>query len=735
MKKSLTLKVFNLLLILAVVFMNFTGAFATIASAENGENVADDLFISEYVEGSSFNKAIEIYNGTSSTVDLSDYQVALYSNGAATASQTLTLSGTLEHGEVFILAHASADDAILAKADVTNNAVINFNGDDAISLNKNNEVIDVVGEIGVRENFGVDVTLVRVPGVTSPSTIYNTNEWDAYASNTFAYLGSHTMDGVTPVDPPEEPGEPGDPGAGEYSLEEARNLPDGTIVQVEGVVTADNRAISNGAQFSTYIQDETAGINLFAYTQGNLPDVVKGDKVIVTGELATYNGLKEVVPVSVEIIAENQTLPEPKQITLEDLQNPAIAEGFEGQLVQLQGYINRVPDSLAGGGYNVSVIDEDFNGTTLRVMENALDITQVEAGYWYDLTAIVSQYNTYQLIPTEQSDIVKSEEQAAPPSSAGYYEATVATITDGDTIRIQDPVFGETRIRFLNMDTAETYTAKNKAPERAEINANQKYFGDLATDHITSLIQPGDKIYLKIGDQPTDDYGRVLAEVIRAADGMNINLQMVKDGLATSYFIAPFDEEAYPLYQEAVKTAKDQGLGIWNPENPLLELPFAFRANDDQKGFLRYVGNSDTMEYVEPNAWATVPVEKRIFFVSAEEAESYGFVPEGTVVDPEDPEEPEEPNYVVIEPKKNNGTATIHTKQLDVVNDGDHVLINIFNEKKPRDLLLNKKQVDILKDKNATLTVTDGVDKVTIEMNDVKDKVLKVSFSKKVKNK
>lgn len=634
MKNSLARKAFQVVLIFSLIFMNFTGVFATVAAAKSSDGTADELFISEYVEGSSFNKAIEIYNGTGSTVDLSDYKLALYSNGAANASQTVALTGTLEHGDVFVATHSSSDEAILAEADITNNAVINFNGDDAVSLNKNNEIIDVVGEIGVRENFGQDVTLVRVAGVTAPTSVYNVLEWDDYASNTFAYLGSHTMDGVSPVDPPEEPGEPGEPGTA-YSIEEARNLPDGTAVQIEGIVTVDNLAVSNGSQFSTYIQDEIAGINLFAYTQDALPDVVKGDRVVVTGELASYNGLKEVVPSSVEVIAENQALPEPKQITLEDLQDPQIAEEYEGQRVQLQGYINSIPGSPAGGGYNVSVVDGDFNGTTLRVMENALDITQVEEGFWYDLTAIVSQYNTYQLIPTEQADIVKSEEQPEPPSSAGYYEATVASITDGDTLRIQDPVFGETRIRFLNMDTAETYAAKNKDPNRTEINANQKYYGDLATEYITTLIQPGDEIYLKIGDEPTDDYGRVLAEVIRKDDNLNINLEMVAAGYASSYFLAPIDEEAYPLYQEALKAAKNQELGIWNPENPLLELPFAFRANDDQKGFLRYVGNTETMEYVVPDEWENVPVEERIFFVSADEAESYGFRPAGTEEEPE----------------------------------------------------------------------------------------------------
>lgn len=484
----------------------------------------------------------------------------------------------------------------------------------------------MLGEIGVRDNFAADVTLVRDASITAPSETYNQEHWNDYASNTFAYLGSHTMDGAGEVVPPEEPEEPAVPDE-VSSIGDARGLSDGTNVTVEGIVTVDNAAISNGAQFTTYIQDETGGINLFSYEQGDLPDLVKGDRVQVVGELASYNGLKEIVPASIEVLESEQALPEAQSITLEDLQDPAIAESYEGQLVQVNGYINTIPDSPAGGGYNVSLVDTEFNGTTLRIMENALDISQVESGLWYDITAIVSQYNTYQLIPTEQEDLQATADQPDPPTSAGYYETTVESVTDGDTIRVASPVFGETRVRFLNMDTAETYAAKNKDPERAEINENQKYYGDLAADYIRELIQPGDEIYLKVGDEPTDDYGRILAEVIRKEDQLNVNLEMVESGYASTYFLAPVDEEAYPVYQQAVKEAKDAGLGIWNREDPLLELPFAFRANDDQKGFLRYVGNSETMEYVEPNSWEDVPVDKRIFFTSAEEAASYGYTP------------------------------------------------------------------------------------------------------------
>ncbi|MFZ3579114.1 5'-nucleotidase C-terminal domain-containing protein [Virgibacillus sp. DJP39] len=617
MKKSTIKKLLNLFLIFTLVFMNYSTILAATVSAES--TAADELFISEYIEGSSYNKALEIYNGTGAEVDLSNYQVELYSNGKTELTSSVTLSGTLQHGDVYVLTHASADPNILSQADIQGSPVANFNGDDVVLLKKGGTVLDAFGEIGTT-NFAENVTLVRNPSISKPTATYDGSEWTEYGSNTFGYLGSHTMSGVDPEDPPTDPAD-----AQAYSIAEARALSDGTAVIVEGIVTVSNTAISNGAQYTTYIQDETGGVNLFAFEQGAIPNVEEGDRIKVTGELDSFNGLKEVVPVSVEVLEKGQALPAAQDITLADLQNPAVAEEYEGELVQLTGFINDIPSTPAGGGYNISIVDADFNGTTLRVMEGSLDPSLIEADKWYDITAIVSQYNSYQLIPTEQTDIQLADQQPETPSAAGVYESTVESVVDGDTIHLATNVLGGTKVRFLNMDTPETYTAHNNDPARDEINQNQKAQGEEAKAYMNELLQAGDEVLVKIGEEPTDQYGRLLAEIIRKEDGVNINVEMVRKGYAVTYFIAPFDEAVYPTYQNAVKEAKDAELGIWNPEDPLLELPFEFRANDDQKGFSKYVGNSDSMKYVLPNDWEDVPVEKRVFFWEEQTAIDYGY--------------------------------------------------------------------------------------------------------------
>ncbi|TCS96592.1 thermonuclease family protein [Hazenella coriacea] len=398
----------------------------------------------------------------------------------------------------------------------------------------------------------------------------------------------------------------------------------GQTVTVEGVVLADNSAIGGG-KLSTFIQDATGGINLFAISPTNYPQLKEGDQVRVTGNITEYKGLTEITPGTVEVLANQQPLPTPQKIQLSDLKDAKKAEPLEGSLVQLTGFIQNIPSAPAGGGYNISLIDADFQETTLRVMEGSMDVSQLQKGKWYEITAILSQYTSYQLIPRKDKDLSLLSNQPAPPSAEGLYPSVVSSVVDGDTIHLSKPVLGTTKVRFVNMDTAETYAAHNKDPNRATINRNQKEFGEKAKSYINTLIKPGDEVLIKVGPEPTDNYGRLLGQVIRKSDQVNINLEMVKQGHAVTYFIWPIDEEDYPKYQEAVKSAKEAKLGIWNPENPLLELPFLFRANDDKKGLSKYVGNSDTKTYVKPEEWEKVPVDKRIFFWDEATAQQAGY--------------------------------------------------------------------------------------------------------------
>ena len=99
----------------------------TPASANTSE-----LFFSEYIEGSSYNKALEIYNGTGVDVDLAagSYSIFMSFNGGS-YTVTINLTGIVADGDVYVVADDGADAAILAETDQTDTSNF-FNGDDAI---------------------------------------------------------------------------------------------------------------------------------------------------------------------------------------------------------------------------------------------------------------------------------------------------------------------------------------------------------------------------------------------------------------------------------------------------------------------------------------------------------------------------------------------------------------------------------------------------------------------------
>ncbi len=169
---------------------------------------APDLYFSEYIEGSSNNKALEIANTMGATVDLSSYEVQIYFNGNTTPELTIPLAGTIANNTVFVLANSSASPEILNVANQTNGASW-FNGDDAIVLLNSGTVVDSIGQIGVDPGveWGIDNestqnnTLRRIEPVLQGDN--NTNdafdpsfEWAGFLQNDFSGLGSFSGSGV-----------------------------------------------------------------------------------------------------------------------------------------------------------------------------------------------------------------------------------------------------------------------------------------------------------------------------------------------------------------------------------------------------------------------------------------------------------------------------------------------------------------------------------------------------------
>ena len=112
-------------------------------SSDTGNGGSDEqtvnLFFSEYAEGSSNNKYVEIYNPSSSSVNLSNYQIKGTNNGTAwgdNGERELALTGTLASNSVYIICTDAADQVILDKANLAlpYESPVHYNGNDAIAI-------------------------------------------------------------------------------------------------------------------------------------------------------------------------------------------------------------------------------------------------------------------------------------------------------------------------------------------------------------------------------------------------------------------------------------------------------------------------------------------------------------------------------------------------------------------------------------------------------------------------
>ncbi len=154
------------------------------------------LLFTQYYEGTSNNKWVELKNLGNTAIDLSNYSLSLYTNGNAenwktgstTGALTYAMTGNLAAGAVYLVANPSATLPSYAVANATNGTAINFNGNDSIVLWNDslafstNQIVDALSFTNAG-NQGADNSFVRLTtgagyNLTAGSSITNfTSVW------------------------------------------------------------------------------------------------------------------------------------------------------------------------------------------------------------------------------------------------------------------------------------------------------------------------------------------------------------------------------------------------------------------------------------------------------------------------------------------------------------------------------------------------------------------------------
>ena len=447
-----------------------------------------ELIISEYIEGGNFNKAIELYNGTGAAVDLSAYSLELHTNGAATAANKISLTGSLANNDTYVLYHNDANADIQSKGDQANSTVINFNGNDPVVLKNSGTIIDSIGQIGPSADFAKDVTLIRnsniVAGDTNTDDAFDSAEWSTLPKDDSSNLGSHTMD-------------IGDPDPGENQVEAVTVSIPSSTVPIGTEITLSTNTEEASIYYTTDESDPTSSSMKYEN-----PIVIDKDMTIkaiavkegyVNSQISTFTysvisetGALSIAEARTTAIGETVTI---KGIVAANLKNSisiqdatggiairptslAATLGDEvtltGKLAEFRGLLQLDGATIVAKTENVGAptpkvvtgAEVNENNESLLVQAKQITLTAVNAGNYtatdgttefivrdennslglsigktYEsITGIVQQFDAaYQIIPRSVQDIVEDSSTLQPvtanPGSGTFVGSTFVTLS------------------------------------------------------------------------------------------------------------------------------------------------------------------------------------------------------------------------------------------------------------------------------------------------------------------
>ncbi|MCD4828943.1 MAG: lamin tail domain-containing protein [Candidatus Cloacimonetes bacterium] len=415
-----------------------------------------DLFFSEYIEGSSNNKALEICNSGAVAVDLADYAIWRISNGGDWTegqSNAVQLVGTVPAEGVWVICNSSADPAIQAVSDSIGSTATYYNGNDAMGLayfdGSDWTLIDAIGEADPNPPAAWDVagvsgatgehTLVRKSGILTGTTDWaasaganaTNSQWLVYPQDTFSYLGSHDLVGGNV--PPAisnviyTPGFPTPTDAVEVSadvIDAARSVASVVLDWgTDGTTYPNNIGMSLGAG-DNYVTDS------------DIPAQAEGTTVYF--RITATDDESDTSEYS-----DNYTVTTVSVVTIYDIQGQVDASPYDGQIVTTNGIVTAV----ASGSYFIQDGAGEWNG--IYVYDGAHTVVQ---GDDITITALVQEYYDLTELTSVGSTTVNSAGNPLPTAAVVAtgamlepYEGVLTQVIDATCIVLPN-TYGEWQV-------------------------------------------------------------------------------------------------------------------------------------------------------------------------------------------------------------------------------------------------------------------------------------------------
>lgn len=257
------------------------------------------LMFSQYIDGTSNKKGLEIYNPDSSTANLADYEVQQFTNGSIKKSATFQLQGSLASKAKYIIGRTELQAVIGTK--VSQVAGLAFNGDDTLVLFYKGTPIDRFGRVSEDPGAGWGIsfnssgnslsrtrTSNNVTSIDPASTFDLESEWSKWSGRDDFSQYLNTSPPVTPAITPISCN------TVDTAIADLQSATQNQPYVVRGVITADYRYDHGFSGFYVQTPDSKAKANLSNAIFVYLPASSKitggkvGEEVILKGRLTSY---------------------------------------------------------------------------------------------------------------------------------------------------------------------------------------------------------------------------------------------------------------------------------------------------------------------------------------------------------------------------------------------------------------------------------------------------------------